>query len=100
GLACASVTRVALANYEIRRSWDAARAAGRPAPRGRGGKYPERLFLAALDAHQQALGLGILDAIHELGAFVHVAQRLGQVDRRLQHDGPSHGDAGVDATID
>jgi len=34
--------------------------------------------LSFRDVHQQALGLGILDAVHQLAGFVVVADRLGQ----------------------
>src|SRR6516162_1551236 len=42
------------------------------------------------DAHQQALGLGVLDAIHQLAGFVIVPDRLGQRDAALDQHNDAH----------
>src|SRR4051812_23430052 len=56
-------------------------------------------LLVALDSHQQALGARILDSVHELSAFVHVAQRLGHGDAGLDQQCRSHAEVRLDPHV-
>ncbi len=58
------------------------------------------LALLTLDAHQQALGAGILDAVDELAALMDVAQRLGDGDAGLDQERRAHGEVGLDPDVD
>src|SRR5262245_39413998 len=50
--------------------------------------------------HQEPLGLGVLDAVHELAALVHVAHRLGQRDAGLDQHHDAHGEIALHPEID
>ena len=41
------------------------------------------LLLDAINIHQQKLGLSVLDAVHELGALLHVANSFRESDAGL-----------------
>src|SRR5712671_1236381 len=78
-------------------------ACGRVIPNGsrRGSRLKcDVSVLAPLDFHEQALGLGILDAVHESGALVGIAQSLGQRDTGLDQQDRAHGEIGFDPYID
>src|SRR3954463_8669891 len=50
--------------------------------------------------HQQPLGLGVLDAVHQLAAFVHVTNGLGQGDAGLDEHDDAHREIALDPEIE
>src|SRR5882672_4838694 len=50
--------------------------------------------------HQQALGLGVFDAVHQLAALVHVTHGLGQGDAGLDEHHDAHREIALDPEIE
>src|SRR5258708_31444632 len=55
--------------------------------------------LGAVNFHEQTLGLGILDAVHQAGAFVHVADCLCERDAGLDEHCDNHAQVGPDRDV-
>jgi hypothetical protein len=61
---------------------------------------PQKLGGGLGNFHQQPFGLGVLDAIHQAAAFMHVAHSLGQGDAGLNKHHAAHREVALDPEID
>src|SRR5215470_17578674 len=57
-------------------------------------------LVAALDSHEQALGLGVLDPVDQLSAFMLVAEGFCHRDARLDQHGHAHGKIAFDPDVE